>query len=240
MARTKGSKGKKTLAKEMGMTLEQYEKWLETGKKGMNKIKKKEKEVNESIKKQEKQAKDMYGGYLRNDNKLLEVFDLPTGEIDGVEEESKEDKLLETVDKLGGTINKMITKVAEAVKNNDRLSDQKKLEILGSLQLKTPEEIERESMTLFPFDKLNEQDEQEAPKKKKKDLPECERCHQMILGVPPMRVNLTYLTTMASYHRRVSSDRPLLCWNCLKKFNKLVDDFLLDDESGIPEKFKIN
>lgn len=180
MARTKGSKGKKTLAKEMGMTLEQYETWLETGKKGMEKIKKKEKEVNESIEKQEKQARDMYGGYLGND-KLLEVLNLPLPE------------------------------------------------------LRTEEEIERESITLMPFDKLDE-----LPKKKKtKETVECSRCHQTILGAPPSKINLTYITTQASYHRRVSEDRPLLCWNCLNKLNKLIDEFLLDDESGIPEKFKL-
>lgn len=217
MARTKGSKGKKTLAKEMGMTLEEYNEWV---KNNINLNKKERLEKREESKKKNSDSKNapkvekseetkgVKANYLGNDE-ILKISDLHTEYSDT--DEKLEHDIQETIDIQA---------------KEDEKKDKNIFSYYGTKEespnITIPEKKEKKSI------------------KKSKDIVECSRCHQMILGVAPQRINLTYITTMASYHREVSEDRPLLCHECIKKLNKLIDNFLLDDESGIPRKFKLN
>ena len=68
-----------------------------------------------------------------------------------------------------------------------------------------------------------------------KSYPICTRCGKEI-ETTPFRINLSYLTSVASYYREVKDDVPSLCNECAKGLSKAVDDYLLN--GGAKRKFE--
>ena len=60
-----------------------------------------------------------------------------------------------------------------------------------------------------------------------KQYPLCTRCGKPISNTNPFRVNLAYLTSVASYHREVKEDVPILCNDCAKGLSDAVDKYLI-------------
>lgn len=194
MARTKGAKGKKTLAKEMGMTLEQYERYLREGI--LNPLKNKE-DKNKLIKKEFKEPS----------KEDLNVITPPI--LEEAEKKEKENKLI-----LNSNSKKM-----ENLKFLDKTS--KNLE-----PLEPPE-----SQSILPTTPP-------VRKRKEKEILTCARCHKSIVGYE-FKINLNYLTTYPDYHRQTESDKGkvLLCTDCKKELNRLIDKWLWNDGKGVPLKF---
>ena len=69
-----------------------------------------------------------------------------------------------------------------------------------------------------------------------KQYPLCTRCGKPISNTNPFRVNLAYLTSVASYYREVKDDVPTLCNECAKGLSKTIDDYLLN--GGAKRKFE--
>ena len=69
-----------------------------------------------------------------------------------------------------------------------------------------------------------------------KQYPLCTRCGKPISNTNPFRVNLAYLTSVASYHREVKEDVPILCNDCAKGLSDAVDKYLIS--GGAKKKFK--
>lgn len=69
-----------------------------------------------------------------------------------------------------------------------------------------------------------------------KQYPLCTRCGKPISNTNPFRVNLAYLTSVASYHRNVAEDVPTLCNECAKGLSDAVDKYLLS--GGAKKKFE--
>ena len=67
-------------------------------------------------------------------------------------------------------------------------------------------------------------------------LLECDRCHKKIIS-GEKNINLTYLTGMAPWHRRVSLDRICLCGDCSKELNEMIDSWLINNGKGVKEKY---
>ena len=61
-----------------------------------------------------------------------------------------------------------------------------------------------------------------------KKYPLCTRCGKDIVSTNPFRVNLAYLTSVASYHREVENDVPTLCNECAKGLSDVVDKYLIN------------
>lgn len=61
-----------------------------------------------------------------------------------------------------------------------------------------------------------------------KKYPICTRCGKAIMNTTPFRVNLAYLTSVASYHREVENDVPTLCNECAKGLSDVVDKYLIN------------
>ena len=61
-----------------------------------------------------------------------------------------------------------------------------------------------------------------------KQYPLCTRCGKPISNTNPFRVNLAYLTSVASYHREVKEDVPILCNECAKGLSDAVDKYLIN------------
>lgn len=70
-----------------------------------------------------------------------------------------------------------------------------------------------------------------------KQYPLCTRCGKPISNTNPFRVNLAYLTSVASYHREVKEDVPILCNDCAKGLSDAVDKYLIS--GGAKKKFKV-
>lgn len=70
-----------------------------------------------------------------------------------------------------------------------------------------------------------------------KKYPICTRCGKDIVSTNPFRVNLAYLTSVASYHREVKEDVPILCNECAKGLSDAVDKYLIS--GGAKRKFKV-
>lgn len=70
-----------------------------------------------------------------------------------------------------------------------------------------------------------------------KKYPICTRCGKDIVSTNPFRVNLAYLTSVASYHRNVAEDVPTLCNDCAKGLSDAVDKYLIS--GGAKKKFKV-
>ena len=68
-----------------------------------------------------------------------------------------------------------------------------------------------------------------------KQYPLCTRCGKPISNTNPFRVNLAYLTSVASYHREVKEDVPILCNDCAKGLSDVVDKYLIS--GGAKRKF---
>ena len=68
-----------------------------------------------------------------------------------------------------------------------------------------------------------------------KQYPLCTRCGKPISNTNPFRVNLAYLTSVASYHREVKEDVPILCNECAKGLSDAVDKYLIS--GGAKRKF---
>lgn len=71
-----------------------------------------------------------------------------------------------------------------------------------------------------------------------KQYPLCTRCGKPISNTNPFRVNLAYLTSVASYHRNVAEDVPILCNECAKGLSDAVDKYLIS--GGAKKKFERN
>ena len=69
-----------------------------------------------------------------------------------------------------------------------------------------------------------------------KQYPLCTRCGKPISNTNPFRVNLAYLTSVASYHREVKEDVPILCNECAKGLSDAVDKYLIN--GGAKKKFE--
>lgn len=70
-----------------------------------------------------------------------------------------------------------------------------------------------------------------------KQYPLCTRCGKPISNTNPFRVNLAYLTSVASYHRNVAEDVPILCNDCAKGLSDAVDKYLIS--GGAKKKFEV-
>ena len=70
-----------------------------------------------------------------------------------------------------------------------------------------------------------------------KQYPLCTRCGKPISNTNPFRVNLAYLTSVASYHREVKEDVPILCNECAKGLSDAVDKYLIS--GGAKRKFEV-
>lgn len=211
MARTKGAKGKKTLAKEMGMTLEQYEKYLQNKKSFSNNLNTlidshlNKKEKNKLIKKDFKESLE----------KELNTITLPDSKE--IEKKKKEDELILN---LKGPENLELPEI-----NFSELPDLTKIPTL--LESLEPPKSQSILPTIPP-----------VRKRKEKEVLTCARCHKSITGYE-FRINLNYLTTYPDYHRQTESDkgRVLLCTECKKELNKLIDKWLWDEGKGVPLKY---
>ena len=69
-----------------------------------------------------------------------------------------------------------------------------------------------------------------------KQYPLCTRCGKPISNTNPFRVNLAYLTSVASYHREIKEDVPTLCNECAKGLSDAVDKYLIS--GGAKKKFE--
>ena len=56
------------------------------------------------------------------------------------------------------------------------------------------------------------------------------------MNTTSFRVNLAYLTSVASYHREVENDVPTLCNECAKGLSDVVDKYLIS--GGAKKKFE--
>lgn len=70
-----------------------------------------------------------------------------------------------------------------------------------------------------------------------KQYPLCTRCGKPISNTNPFRVNLAYLTSVASYHREVKEDVPILCNDCAKGLSDVIDKYLIS--GGAKKKFEV-
>lgn len=81
----------------------------------------------------------------------------------------------------------------------------------------------------------NEESKRGRKSSTSKQYPLCTRCGKPISNTNPFRVNLAYLTSVASYHREVKEDVPTLCNECAKGLSDAVDKYLIS--GGAKRKF---
>lgn len=84
--------------------------------------------------------------------------------------------------------------------------------------------------------KENNTESTKGRKSNSKQYPLCTRCGKPITTTTPFRVNLAYLTSVASYHRNVAEDVPTLCNECAKGLSDAVDKYLIS--GGAKKKFE--
>lgn len=84
--------------------------------------------------------------------------------------------------------------------------------------------------------KENNAESTKGRKSNSKQYPLCTRCGKPIKTTTPFRVNLAYLTSVASYHRKVAEDVPTLCNECAKGLSDAVDKYLIS--GGAKSKFE--
>ena len=82
----------------------------------------------------------------------------------------------------------------------------------------------------------NEESKRGRKSSTSKQYPLCTRCGKPISNTNPFRVNLAYLTSVASYHREVKEDVPTLCNECAKGLSDAVDKYLIS--GGAKKKFE--
>lgn len=83
----------------------------------------------------------------------------------------------------------------------------------------------------------NEESKRGRKSSTSKQYPLCTRCGKPISNTNPFRVNLAYLTSVASYHREVKEDVPTLCNECAKGLSDAVDKYLIS--GGAKKKFEV-
>lgn len=71
--------------------------------------------------------------------------------------------------------------------------------------------------------------------KSQKEYPTCDLCGAECM-CDRIKLNLTYLTGKATWHREVKQDLFYLCHDCGREMNKMIDDWLL--EHGAERKFQ--
>lgn len=71
--------------------------------------------------------------------------------------------------------------------------------------------------------------------KPQKDYPTCDLCGTECM-CDRIKLNLTYLTGKATWHREVKQDLFYLCHDCGREMNKMIDDWLL--EHGAERRFQ--
>ena len=71
--------------------------------------------------------------------------------------------------------------------------------------------------------------------KSQKEYPTCDLCGAECM-CDRIKLNLTYLTGKATWHREVEQDLFYLCHDCGREMNKMIDDWLL--EHGAERKFQ--
>lgn len=71
--------------------------------------------------------------------------------------------------------------------------------------------------------------------KSQKEYPTCDLCGAECM-CDRIKLNLTYLTGKATWHREVKQDLFYLCQDCGREMNKMIDDWLL--EHGAERKFQ--
>lgn len=81
----------------------------------------------------------------------------------------------------------------------------------------------------------NEESKRGRKSSTSKQYPLCTRCGKPISNTNPFRVNLAYLTSVASYHREIKEDVPILCNECAKGLSDAVDKYLIN--GGAKRKF---
>lgn len=81
----------------------------------------------------------------------------------------------------------------------------------------------------------NEESKRGRKSSTSKQYPLCTRCGKPISNTNPFRVNIAYLTSVASYHREVKEDVPILCNDCAKGLSDAVDKYLIS--GGAKRKF---
>lgn len=102
---------------------------------------------------------------------------------------------------------------------------------------KNPLPIPEQSFPPTPEEKLPPTPEEKLPTpKSKKQYPLCSRCSKEITSTNPFRINLSYLTSVASYHRQVSDDTPILCFECARGLSDAIDKYLIS--GGAKKKFE--
>lgn len=84
--------------------------------------------------------------------------------------------------------------------------------------------------------KENNTESTKGRKSNSKQYPLCTRCGKPITTTTPFRVNLAYLTSVASYHRNIAEDVPTLCNECAKGLSDAVDKYLIS--GGAKSKFE--
>lgn len=82
----------------------------------------------------------------------------------------------------------------------------------------------------------NEESKRGRKSSTSKQYPLCTRCGKPISNTNPFRVNLAYLTSVASYRREVKEDVPILCNECAKGLSDAVDKYLIS--GGAKKKFE--
>ena len=82
----------------------------------------------------------------------------------------------------------------------------------------------------------NEESKRGRKSSTSKQYPLCTRCGKSISNTNPFRVNLAYLTSVASYRREVKEDVPILCNDCAKGLSDAVDKYLIS--GGAKRKFE--
>ena len=82
----------------------------------------------------------------------------------------------------------------------------------------------------------NEESKRGRKSSTSKQYPLCTRCGKPISNTNPFRVNLAYLTSVASYHREVKEEVPTLCNECAKGLSDAVDKYLIS--GGAKRKFE--
>lgn len=83
----------------------------------------------------------------------------------------------------------------------------------------------------------NNMESTKGRKSNSKQYPLCTRCGKPITTTTPFRVNVAYLTSVASYHRNVAEDVPTLCNDCAKGLSDAVDKYLIS--GGAKKKFEV-
>lgn len=132
-------------------------------------------------------------------------------------------------------------KVTEPFKLVDKIDDQHNApkcqnDTLENDTLGENDTLENAEDTTENNTEENNTESTKGRKSNSKQYPLCTRCGKPISNTNPFRVNLAYLTSVASYHREVKEDVPILCNDCAKGLSDAVDKYLIS--GGAKKKFE--